>query len=355
MFCKKLQIFFLLLCLCPGLTANAFEYDPNDFAIEVVSSTGLPGTGLYDDPYAVLGKPTTWIYDDWEELTFACSLAFAAYETDPNGNTLVTTIADGTEIVVKFSHRVADDPGNLYGIDFIVFGNAFFAGYDWVYPDTDMGTHLLKNPVSINAEQVLVSIAQALNGPWFTFTNGPYGDAPFPTNAFAWDRDANDWGAELDWLKPVDPNLSLSSFAGISAADAIELYAGSAGGTGFDLADLAPADYAALAADPNTGQKWFQFIKVEFLTGGSYDGEIDGFSDVAGCGDYKHPYPEADINKDCRVDMLDYGLLGNFWLQQINDSNDPANAADLYDDDTIDFYDLDVMTQSWMQCSWECQ
>ncbi len=351
----RIQVAFFIACLSFTAVANAYDYDPNNFAVEVVSSKGLFGDGLYNDPNAVLGKPTTWIYDDWDELTYACSLVLAAYQTDPNGNKLITTINDGTEVVVKFNHKVADDPGNPYGIDFIVFGNSFFVGHDWVFPDTDMETHFLSNPASVNAEPVMVSVAQEPNGPWFTFTNGPYGDTAFPTNAFSWDRDANDWGEELDWLQPVDSNLTVSDFGGLSAADAIDLYNGSAGGTGFDLKDLDPNDYAALAVDPNTGRKWIQYIKVEFLPGSSYVGEIDGFADVAGCGDYKHPYPVGDLNADCRISYEDLSLLSYYWLAEISEPNDPAGIADIYEDDIVNFCDWALIADSWLQCTWECE
>src|SRR5262245_25617177 len=40
-------------------TASAsYIYDANDFAVEVVSSTGLPGTTTTNSPSAVLGRPT---------------------------------------------------------------------------------------------------------------------------------------------------------------------------------------------------------------------------------------------------------------------------------------------------------
>lgn len=221
-------------------------------------------------------------------------------------------------------------------------------------PDTDMEQYYL-NPSPFEPEPVRVSVAQEANGPWYTFTNGPYADGMFPTNAFAWDSDSNNWGNELDWLKPVDPNLSVSDFDGLSVAEAIELYDGSAGGTGFDLKDLDPNAYAALAIDPNTGRKWIQYIKVEYLPGSDYEGEIDGFSDVAGCGDYQHPYPAGDTNKDCRVDYKDLGLLCRYWLAEINDANDPAVIADIYEDDVVNLHDFALVAGSWGECSWECE
>jgi len=355
MFLTRAQIGSIVFCFCLSVPVSVCGYDSSDFASEVVDYNGPFGAGPYDDPNSVLGKPTTWMYDDWDEVTYACSLVFPAYLTDPNGGKLITTINDGAEIVVGFDHKVADDVGNLYGIDFIVFGNAAFAADGWVEQDTDMGQYFLKSPTGVKSEPVLISVAQEPNGPWFSFENGPYGDTAFPTNAFAWDRDANDWGEELDWLKPADPNLSISEFDGLSAADAIELYDGSAGGTGFDLNDLDPNDYAALAVDPNTGRKWIQYIKVQYLPGSSYAGEIDGFADVAACGDYKHPYPEGDINKDCRVNYEDLGVLGRYWLSEISGPNDPAGVADIYEDGIVNFYDYLMVAGNWLGCNWECE
>lgn len=348
MFGKLVHIFLLL-----SFSACAFC---SDFAVSVVGSAGLGRTGLYDNPNAVLGKPSTWIYDDWEEKTYACSLVHAAFETDPNYDNLITTIEDGDYIIVEFDHKIADDAGNPYGIDFLVFGNSAFLGNGYVEPDTDMDTYFLQSPASLIAEPVLISVSQipdANDDEWFSFFNGPYGDTAFPTNAFAWDSNSGAWGAELDWLRPVDPNL-LSDFDGLSAADAIALYDGSAGGTGFDLKWLDPNDYVLLAVDPNSGKRWIKYIKVEFLSGSSYTGEIDAFSDVAGCGDYNHPSPEGDVNGDCRVDMFDVALLSDYWLVQISEPNEPANAADFYDDDIINFKDLVIIFNSRQNCSWDC-
>ncbi|MBA7696718.1 hypothetical protein ES703_105369 [subsurface metagenome] len=280
--------------LAAVLLVFAAQVTASDFAAEVVSYRGPFGGSPYDDPNSVLGKPTTRIYSPTFEI-FSCSLVYPACNTDPNGNKLVTTINNGAEIVVKFDHKVADDPGNPYGIDFIVFGNSLFESLGWVSSDTDMEQYFLKSPTDVPGEPVVISVSQDCNE-WYTYSNGPYGDTAFPTNAYAWDLENHCWGDELDWTRPVDPNLRVSDFDGLSAADAIELYDGSAGGTGFDLAE--------------SGYQWIQYIKVN----GSDAGEIDGFADVAGCGDYRHPYPVGDINKDCKVNMEDFALLVGHWL-----------------------------------------
>jgi hypothetical protein len=280
-----------------------------DFAAEVVSFQGPFGSSPYDDPNSVLGKPTTEIYDSWSFEIFACSLVYPAWGTDPNDNKLITILGEGAEIVVKFDHKVADDPGNPYGVDFIVFGNAFFESVGWVGSDTDMEEFFLKDPTGVYAEPVLVSVSQD-GETWYTYSDGPFGNTAFPTNAYAWDRQNHCWGEELDWTRPIDPNVKVADFDGLSAADAIDLYGGSAGGTGFDLKVLDPNDYAALAVDSGTGRKWIQYVKVH----GSAGGRIDGFADAAGCGDYQHLYPVGDINKDCRVDMRDFATFVGHWM-----------------------------------------
>lgn len=338
----KKAVYILLLLMLPVCAFGS------DFASEVVSFKGPFGSSPYDDPNSVLGKPTTKIYSLSFEI-FSCSLVYPAYNTDPNYNKLITTLGDGAEIVVKFDHKVADDAGNPYGIDFIVFGNSKFEAIGFVEFDTDIDEYFLRDPTSVFAEAVTISVAQHPNGPWYTFIDGPYGDANFPTNAFAWDRDANDWDEELNWLRPVDPNLAIGDFDGLSAADVIDLYNGSAGGTSFDLKDLEPNDYAALASDPDTGQKWIQYIKVQ----SSYNGEIDGFSDVAGGGDYRHPV--GDLNVDCRVNYEDVALFCRYWLAEIGSPSEPAVIADIYEDDIVNFYDWALMAENWLQCSCECE
>ena len=280
--------------LAAVLLVFAGQVEGSDFAAEAVSYKGPFGGSPYDEPNSVLGKPTTRIYSLSFEI-FCCSLVYPACNTDPNDDKLVTTINNGAEIVVKFDHKVADDPGNPYGIDFIVFGNTMFRSDGWVASDTDMAQYYLESPTDVPGEPVLISVSQDGND-WYEYTDGPYGDTAFPTNAYAWDRENHCWGEELDWTRPVDPNLTVRDFDGLSAANAIELYDGSAGGTGFDLAE--------------SGYAWIQYIKVH----GSDGGEIDGFADVAGCGDYKHPYPVGDINKDCKVNMKDFALLVGHWL-----------------------------------------
>lgn len=290
-----------------GLSAGS------DFADTLISYKGPFGSYPYDQPGAVLGPPTSYVRDTGRN--FPVSLVYGAWNVTPEGGRTVLTLGPGSEVIVGFNHKVADDMNNPHGIDFIVFSNTFFerqwsGANDYLTPTTDMNSVYLMHPASINDEWVTVSVAQDPNGPWFTFPEGIVAGGLFPTQAFAWDNVNKQWGGPLDFLRPVDPALTLADFAGLSVPEAIALYDGSAGGAGFDLQWLDPNDYDALRIDPETGRRWIKYIK---LTSDEW-GEVDAIADVAACGDYKHPFPPGDIDRDCRVDLADIAILAENWM-----------------------------------------
>jgi hypothetical protein len=283
---KKSSILLLgLIFILVSGTAWASPY-----ATEVVSYSGSFGYSPYDDPESVLGAPSTVFANSWgAAATGLVKLVEPAYNVDPDGNKLITTINSDEYIIVSFDHQVENDPGNPYGIDFLVFGNAFYVGNGSVSDDTDMNTYTLTG--GIWAEEVTVSVSQD-GETWYTFSEGPYADSAYPTNAYLWDSENAEWTDTLsDFTKPVDPTLTVSS--GDTAADIIAAYDGSGGGTGFDLDDL--YDLYGVELD------WIQYIKVE----GS-GGEIDAFADVAAV-----PVPAA-------VWLLGSGLLGLIGIRRKN-------------------------------------
>jgi hypothetical protein len=264
-------IMFLSVLFFVGAGPAAGDYSP--YATEVVSySSSLTGSSLYNDPYAVLGAPATNFANTWgSAATARVKLVEPAYNVGLDGSKLITTLNTGQYIIVKFDHQVTDDAGNPYGIDFLVFGNSFYTATS-VSDATNMNTCMLSGGGTFSGagwfENVVVSVSQdGIN--WYTYSNGPYGDNAYPTNAYLWDADAAAWTDTVsDFTKPVDPDAiaALIGQTGVSAADVIAAYAGSGGGTGFDLAE--------------SGYSWIQYIKVEGISGFS-GGEIDAFADVA--------------------------------------------------------------------------
>ena len=290
----------------------------SDFAVEVVEHFGIFGSSPYNDPNAVLGKPARQCINSdpmTPDPTFRVKLVEAAYNRDLNQNKVVTTIDPGEYIVVKFDHKVMDFPLNPYGQDLIVFGNSAIDMVGEQQASDSSNMNILLLTASGIFDEVLVSVSQDGQN-WHSFNpaTGPWADDLYPTQAYLWDRGSAQWtDIEMDFTKPVDPNLSLADFSGISAADAIDLYDGSGGGTPFDLKDL--PDYDQLSVDPNSGYPWIQYVRLEGGEGQfAIGGQVDAVADVSVCGDPTHPIPAGDITKDCRVDMWDLAILAGSWL-----------------------------------------
>lgn len=348
--CSKIIMVSLSVFLLVSAAAGADEfsayrnyvYDPNDFAAEVVNYIQGSGVGYdwisldyYSNPQTALGRVTLETTGDMnigENVSMPVVPVYPAWRAFE-----VVTIGNGGELILKFNHPVSDDENNLYGIDFIIFGNSWWrvaSGGSWG-PDSNPETITAGSP--FRKEPGIVSVSQD-GQTWYKFTTGPYADDFAPTASYEWD-DVNDvWGGKLNPTRPVDPNFSAGGFYGSTVAQIIVAYNGSAGGTGYDLKNLAPQDYAVLATDPNTGRKWVQYIKIEDdPTNTTLTSEIDAISDVSCCGDYKHPYPVGDLNEDCRVDFVDFAILAQDWL---------AGS---------DWDDLATLAGNWLYCNWECE
>ncbi len=327
------------LCIAVLAVAVASAAAESDFAVEVVLARthGPFGLSPYDDPLAALGKPTTMVDENSvfvDPGPMVPSLAYSAWNTAPGGGKLITTLGTGAAIVVKFDHKVVDHPDNWYGLDLQVFGNAAFTGNGFVDAETNMETHTLANG-HVSGEMVTVSVSSD-GVQWYTYANGPYADGRFPTNPFAWDRQTHTWGDEMDWTKPVNPALTAADFAGKTAADAIDLYDGSAGGTGFDLSEATGLDTVAvtLSGGAEVQLAYIQYVKVV----GDY-AEVDGFSDVA-------PAPTAmlpgDANGDGFVDDGDLSLLLAHWGRETDWAGGEFSGSSPVDDS-----DLSLLLANW--------
>ena len=307
------------LLLLVVIAASSAAMAISDFAVEVVDSSGVFGASPYDDPSAVLGKPATQCINSdpmTPDPTFRVKLVEGAYHLDLDEKKVITTINPGEYIVVKFDHKVMDYPANPYGQDLIVFGNSAFdmTGSQTSSDATNMNTAILTAGGIFDT--VLVSVSQDGQN-WYSFdpNTGPWADDLYPTQAYQWDREHAQWtNDEMDFTKPVDPSLTLSDFGGITAADAIDLYDGSGGGTPFDLKNL--PGYDDLAVDPNSGYRWIQYVRLEGGEGiFAIGGQVDAVADVAVCGDPTYLFPAGDITKDCRVDFQDLAVLACSWLE----------------------------------------
>lgn len=262
---------------------GAFSAAASPFATGVVRATGPFGGAVYGDTNSVLGAPAIKFRDTVSGASHRVKLVEPAYNVAPTNTGLLTTnliltLGAGSEIIVRFDQPIGDDPAHPYGVDLLVFGNSFFLPNQFVSDATDMGACVLNTGLA--SESLKVSVSPGFTGqpgevaddpdtwPWYRYDGGPYADMAFPTHAYKWDRATTSWSDEvMDFTKPVNPAMRTVISAGsLSAADAIDLYTGSGGGTGLDLRE--------------SGFAWIQYVKVQGIDPDFSDGEVDAFAAV---------------------------------------------------------------------------
>jgi hypothetical protein len=57
----------------------------------------------------------------------------------------------------------------------------------------------------------------------------------------------------------------------------------------------------------------------------------------------------GDFNRDCFVDFIDYAMLANVWLENV----DPDSKYNLYPDDVVNLSDLEVFIGDWLKSSYD--
>jgi len=227
----------------------AFGADP--WADQVIAyQDGSNAQVGYYDPQMAVGEPSKFTPDEtWGDSDV--TMFSSAWKPDQ-----VVSIGAGGHLIVKFDEPVEDDPLNPYGIDLLVFGNAGFADSAW--PD-GVVAGVFDEPGVIEVSQDGVS--------WRTIS-GVFADDMWPTQAYT--NTSGPYAADgtnlSDFTKPMDPALSLAGVTGLTYAQVLAIYDGSAGGTGVDIS--------------GTGLGWIQYVKVWQDANDDWSTEIDGFADV---------------------------------------------------------------------------
>lgn len=295
------QWFVLRYSTSDGLeeAVTAPTYAESPYGYEVVEFFTLEKSPLYNQASNVLGHPTMGIFTSSSTYGDSGSTINPAYPAWSGGR-LLSLVGDDDEgtpgfVTIKFDHDVLDDPNNPFGIDFLVFGNAFGVR------DSDENIQLTTDPLTVSFtgkgsyENALVEVSQD-GETWYAYEKGPYADSFMPTLGYLYDPAAPDtglfngnlyWGRAARATRPVNPACSFSSFSGLNLAQVCQRYDGSAGGTGFDLAELP-------LPENGNGVKWIRYVRISCVEESNDEGdfgynvpEIDAVADVAPVSDYE--------------------------------------------------------------------
>lgn len=270
------------------------------YASRVVSYTA--GTGAapgHRNPQSALGEPArmTGMSGAIETVT-----PFQpAYMPDQ-----IVSIGAGGSLVVELGTPATDDPGHRFGIDLIVFGNAFFS--DMGYPGG--------MPGYCAGEGGLVDVSG--DGANWINVPGVVVDGPMPTMAWidAGAYDAVPGSVPTDFLRAMNPATTASDLVGLDYADVIAAYDGSAGGAGVDLA--------------TAGLSIARYVRFRHPLGATGSPEIDAVAVVP-------PTPSRfDLDGSGRVDFGDIALL----LISMGDTSGPC---DVDESGLVDFGDIAIL------------
>lgn len=289
--------------LCLGApTATVLADSP--FATEVVAYE--PGTGAvpgFTNAGAAIGMPERFT---GEGLVPSCVTPFQpAFRPDE-----IVSIGVGGTLVVAFDHDVTDDPRNPFGIDLLVFGNAFFT-------DQSFGSGVVAGLASEGG-----TIEVSADGATFVEVRKLEADGLFPT--LGW-LDAGPFATvagtvESDFLRPVDPAWTMGDLVGLGYDSLLEAYDGAGGGVGVDLARVGLAS--------------IRFVRIRGPLAPGFSPEIDAFADVAPLA------ASPDLDGDGTVGASDLAILLGAW-------GGPDAAADLDANGLVEATDLATLLAAW--------
>ncbi len=293
----------LSISLCIILVACAVVR-ADDFATSVLGyEPGANPAGGFTNPTRALGPPERFTGEGIAPgVVSPFQPAFLPAE--------LVSIGRGGSLTLSFDPPLVDDARNPFGTDFIVFGNSFFV--DVSPPDGVVG--------GLVADGGIVE-ASADGVTWFAFASGQ-ADGLLPTLGYA---DAGPYATAAGVLLtdpnlPADPALTPDALVGLSYAELVVRYGGSAGGAGFDLASVGLAHAVA--------------IRITNPAGFGPNVEIDAVARV------KAALPSPDLNGDGVVDGFDLGqVLSAFG------SNDAT--SDLDGNGIVDGSDLTAILAGW--------
>jgi len=249
----------------PDGTYAAYVCNTNDFAVQIISTNNIYPASPYNDPTAILNRPTLRFYDPFDgNVTDRVTVIDPPFNVTPAGGKVITEIKTAGQITVNMGRKVYDNPNNPYGMDFIVYGNSFFSASGaggFVSDATDLNTTTLGS--SPGGHPTIVSISQDGTN-WYTY---PTVTSLFADEACRWDDANASWTSEeMNPTKPLNPYINTNNFGGQSVAGGLDQFIGASGGTGY-----------ALKA---SGFPWIQYVRIQAETNANQYTVIDAIAAV---------------------------------------------------------------------------
>jgi hypothetical protein len=241
----------LVLALVAGVVVSS---QASPYADAVVSYN--PGVGYsqgFTSPSVALGEPSR--VNPFGDATDPFD--------PPYGKDQIVSIGEGGSLTVRFQTPILNHPHNLFGYDFLIFGNSGFiitndfdlSTYEWIGTPATDGSLFAANEgstrVSVSRDGIVFYELRA--------AIAPIVDRLFPTDAAG------------DVHIPVAPQVGQEDLAGATLEGLRAAYAGSAGGAAYDIS------WAVDALGRPVQLPEIKFVRVEVLTGKS---EVDAFSAV---------------------------------------------------------------------------
>jgi len=307
MICSPPSTILAVIAATMSLASVHADDDPYADAVVSYAEGANPAPG-YTDPFTAIGSAQRYTGEGWDPMIVSAM-------NPPWRPDEIVSIGAGGHLTLAFDTPVTDDPLNPYGIDLLVFSNAFLA--DWEDGELD---HYCTNPAFVFAEGGLIEVSA--DGETWVAVTGVAADGLFPTEGYLDRTDPYDTLAgdiPSSFTKPVDPAVTLEDFDGLHYTAVLDLYRGSGGGAGIDLAPL--------------GLTAISYVRISNPPDAFDTPEIDAVADVA-------PRRPGDATLDGAVDILDLLELLEHWGQAR-----PAGwDCDFNGDGVIDVLDvLDVL------------
>ena len=264
------------------MTGECFCDSP--FATRVVSY--IAGTGAatgHRNPQTALGEPT--------RITGTSSAPETVTPFQPAWMpNQIVSIGAGGSLTLELGQVAIDSPNNPFGVDLIVFSNAFFS-------DVSGGQG---SPGYCFADGGVIDVSDD-GATWFQIPN-TQADGPMPTMGFmdAGPFDSTPGELSTDFRKPMNPAITLYDLQELNYIDVIHAYDGSGGGVGVDLASV--------------GLNQAHFVRIRQIAGATSSPEVDAVMVVK-------PILICDLDGNGVVDSADVSLV-LLMFGEVNSSGD---------------------------------